>query len=90
MQCYGAHCEKQSICVSTKHGCGLLASWCGARSIDPISCPIGDVVNFLAEMFSDRYQYRSLNAYRSAISSVDNDINETGHNCLEAMQYRIH
>ena len=22
------------------------ASWCGARSIDPISCPIGNVVNF--------------------------------------------
>ena len=46
------------------------ASWCSARSINPISCPIGDVVNFLAEMFSEGYQYRSLNAYRSAISSV--------------------
>ena len=31
------------------------ASWCGARSINPISCPIGDVVNFLAHMFSEGY-----------------------------------
>ena len=50
------------------------ASWCGARSIDPISCPIGDVANFLAEMFSEGYQYRSINAYRSAISSVHDKI----------------
>ena len=50
------------------------ASWCGARSIDPISCPIGDVANFLAEMFSKGYQYRSIDAYRSAISSVHDKI----------------
>jgi hypothetical protein len=37
---------------------------------DPISCPIEKVVNFLADLFSQGYQYRSLNAYRSAISSV--------------------
>ena len=47
------------------------ASWCSARSIDPMSCPIGDVANFLAQMFSEGYQYRSINAYNiSAISSV--------------------
>ena len=51
-------------------------SWCDARSIDPISCPIGDVTNFLAEIFSERYQYRSINAYRSAISSVHEKIVE--------------
>ena len=50
------------------------ASWYGARSIDPISCPIGDVANFLAEMFSKGYQYRSIDAYRSAISSVHDKI----------------
>ena len=40
------------------------------RSRDPIRGPIGDVVNFLSELFQEGYQYRSLNAYRSAISSV--------------------
>ena len=26
-------------------------SWYSARSVDPISCPVGDVVNFLADLF---------------------------------------
>ena len=45
-------------------------SWCMERSRDPTKDPIADVVNFLAELFHQGYQYRSLNAYRSAISSV--------------------
>ena len=40
------------------------------RSRDPIRGPIGDVANFLGELFQEGYQYRSLSAYRSAISSV--------------------
>ena len=45
-------------------------SWHMERSRNPTKCPIADVVNFLAELFHQGYQYRSLNAYRSAISSV--------------------
>ena len=45
-------------------------SWCNERNSDPVSGPIGEVVNFLADLFKKGYQYRSLNAYRSAISSV--------------------
>ena len=48
--------------------------WCSSRGADPISCPIGEIVNFLADLFSQGYQYRSLNAYRSAISSVHEKI----------------
>ena len=44
--------------------------WCNQRHSDPVSGPISEVVNFLAHMFKEGYQYRSLNAYRSAISSV--------------------
>ena len=32
--------------------------------------PIKEVVNFLADLHQEGYQYRSLNAYRSAISSA--------------------
>ena len=46
------------------------ASWCDQRSRDPTAGPVEDVVNFLAELFTEGYQYRSLNAYRSAISSI--------------------
>ena len=36
----------------------------------PVSCPIGEVINLLAHHFEQGYQYRSINSYRSAISSV--------------------
>jgi len=44
--------------------------WCDERSLDPISGPISDVANFLADLHSQGYQTNSLDAYRSAISSV--------------------
>ena len=46
-----------------------------------ISCPINDIVNFLAELFQKGYQYGSLNSYRSAISSVHEKVDgmEIGH-----------
>ena len=40
------------------------------RSRDPIRGIIQDVRNLLDELFQDGYQYRSLNTYHSAISSV--------------------
>ena len=49
-------------------------NWCSARSVDSVSCPVGDVVNFLADLFEQGYQYRSLNAYRSAISLVHDKV----------------
>ena len=48
--------------------------WCRARGADPISCPIGEVINFLADLFTQGYQYRSINAFRSAISSVHDKV----------------
>ena len=44
--------------------------WCNQRHSDPVSGPISEVVNFLAHLFKEGYQYRSLNVYLSAISSV--------------------
>ena len=49
---------------------GKWTSWCSERDSDPVSCPIGEVVNFLAHLFEQGYQYRSINSYRSAISSA--------------------
>ena len=37
---------------------------------DPFSGPVSEVVNFLANLYSEGYKYNSLNSYRSAISSV--------------------
>ena len=50
------------------------ASWCSERSRNPVSGPIADVANFLAHLHEEGYQSRSLNAYRSAISSVHDTV----------------
>ena len=50
--------------------CKKWISWCSERQADPVSGPIEDVVNFLAFLHSENYQYRSLNSYRSAIASM--------------------
>lgn len=45
-------------------------NWCEQWSRNPTAGPVEDVANFLAEFFAEGYQHRSLNAYRSAISSI--------------------
>ena len=50
------------------------AGWCHQRGRDPLSGPIADVVNFLADLFSQGYQYQSLNCFRSAISSAHESV----------------
>ena len=50
--------------------------WCTEWSCDPISGPASDVANFLAELHSQGYQTNSLNAYRSAISSVHDKVDD--------------
>ena len=44
--------------------------WCSERGSDPFFGPVSDVANFLAPIHQEKYQYNSLNANRSAISSV--------------------
>ena len=57
------------------------ASWCSERGSDPITGDVSEVVNFLAHLFGQGYQYRSLNSYRSAISSVHEKVD--GHSIGE-------
>ena len=54
--------------------CKKWISWCTERNFDPVSGPIEDVVNFLAQLHTEGYQYRSLNSYRSAIASMHTPI----------------
>ena len=44
------------------------ASWCAEQDRNPISGPISNVANFLAELYEKSYQCSSLNAYCFAIS----------------------
>ena len=54
--------------------CRKWIGWCTERGSDPVSGPIEEVVNFLAHLYGKGYQYRSLNAYRSAIASMHTQI----------------
>ena len=44
--------------------------WCKRQKEDPISAPIPVVLEFLADQLDRKLQYRTINVYRSAISSV--------------------
>ncbi len=46
----------------------LWCSWCRRQEIDPISASVQQVVNFLASLFADGKEYRTINVYRSALS----------------------
>lgn len=45
-------------------------SWCSARGIYPFASDISYVLDFLADKYTAGLKYRSLNCYRSALSSV--------------------
>ena len=48
--------------------------WCTSRGSDPISGPVSEVANFLADLHKEGYQSSSLNVFRSAISSVHDKV----------------
>ena len=50
------------------------ARWCAERERNPISGPISNVANFLADLFEEGYQYRSINVYRSSISTTHDKV----------------
>ena len=57
--------------------CSKWIAWCQPRNRNPFEGPVSDVANFLAELFSQGYQYHSLNLYHSAISSVQQYLQST-------------
>ena len=44
--------------------------WYKERGRNPIRGPLVNILNFLADLFKEGYEYRSINSYRSAISFV--------------------
>ena len=55
---------------------GKWVSWCGEREINPHSCHLNFVSDFLAQLFEKKFEYSMINTYRSALSAyhvkVDN------------------
>ena len=64
--------------LKTKSNYNLLfakwSCWYTERNRDPTMGPVEDIINFLAQLFKEGYQYWSLNSYRSAISAVHSKV----------------
>ena len=58
--------------------------WCSGRGIDPITCPINNVLEYLSDMFRNSRPYKTIASHRSAISAyhvpvvVDSALISTG------------
>ena len=50
------------------------SSWCHGQQIDPISCEVHFIVNFLAELYKQELQQRSINTIRSAVSMTHSQV----------------
>ena len=50
-------------------------SWCAKKQIDPFCATVEQIADFLSGLYNDGYEYRTINAYRSAISAFHPDIN---------------
>jgi len=62
--------------INKTYDCEKWQSWCSQREHDPFSGPIRNVVNFPVYLYKDGYQYSSINAYRSLISSVHQKVDD--------------
>ena len=51
--------------------------WCAQQKIDPFLCDIRFFINFLAELFDQGLQHRSISAIWSAVSMTHNQIEGT-------------
>ena len=52
--------------------------WCRRRQIDPVSCDVTPILDFLGELFDAGYEYRTINSPRSAISVYHQTIDGKG------------
>ena len=50
-------------------------SWCDEREIDPVRCPVKDILEFLAAIFDEGREHSSVNGARSAISAYHVHVN---------------
>ena len=43
--------------------------WCQRKQVDPTIAPVNEILDFLASLFQEGFEYRTLGVYRSAISA---------------------
>ena len=53
---------------------GKWASWCAQKKINPFCSNINQILEFLSQLFQNGLQYRTINNYRSEISTFHDHI----------------
>lgn len=70
----------QSRAIGTRRRYGTawkkFQSWCSQREMDPISCHIKEVLNYLGYLFDGGLGYSAINSHRSAISFFINQLRD--------------
>ena len=71
--------------------------WCGRRGVDPFTCPVNDILDYLSHLFSSGTPYRTIGGHRSAISAyhapliVDSAVISAGrHPLISALMSGVH
>ena len=59
-------------------------SWCQEQNSNPVSCPVSEEANFLADLFDKGYSYGSLNSYAQLL------ISSAGHARVEGVSVGQH
>lgn len=49
-------------------------SWCNKEKVDPISCPLEHILNYLGSLYEKGREYNTINGHRSASSSLHKPI----------------
>ena len=50
------------------------AGWCSGRKHDPFRCNVNEVLEYLASLFEQGYEYRTIGCHRAAISAYHEDV----------------
>ena len=66
--------KRQSSSVNYNSFWKKWSSWCYRKQIDPFRCPINYALDFLASLYEEEYEHRSINCYRSANSGFHEKI----------------
>ena len=69
-----SNCSRTGTTSSYESACHNWSGWCNQQKVDPFQCSLSHVLNYLADLFSQNYEYRSINLCKSSISAYHDNI----------------
>ena len=61
--------RRESLITNYESSFQKWVSWCSEGQVNPFQANLKDILNYLAYLFQEGYQYRTINSHRSAISA---------------------